>query len=117
MSYRCDKCNAVYDGTELVVPTVIREVNYHQHTMRFNPKERRKEPNYNTTFKGWETVKRERLCESCYKENKDCTPEIDAPKNVNFFSRRPSKSRGTRQNVKERLENNRGKKLKSFKDL
>ena len=118
MSYRCDKCNAVYNGIELVVPTVVRNVDYHQHVTKFNPREREKAPTYYTTFKGWEVVKRERMCDTCYAENKDNTPTVAEPKSINFFSKQYNKkSGGEKQKFEKRFDSNKGKEFKSFRDL
>jgi hypothetical protein len=89
MSYRCDNCDKVHYGSELARESEIRNVNYNQSFLRFDRKENKKVPTYNQTFKGFECVKVDKLCEECYKKLSDVPPRISKEvKDVQFIGLR-----------------------------
>ena len=85
MSYICDRCKKVRNGSELKREDEVREVTYTRSTVKFNAKTRTKIPTIDSSFYGKEVVAYEKLCESCYEDFKDVPPRISTkPKTVQF---------------------------------
>ena len=91
MSYRCDKCNAIHEGTELNWVAKVRKVVYNRCFERFNRKENKTNSSFDSSSEGSEYVDVERLCAECYDNFKDVTPAIsNEVKRVDFIGKRPA---------------------------
>lgn len=84
MSYRCDSCNEVRMGKELVRVSKLRDVTYNRVFTRINRRDRRAENVFDESFYGTEAVRTDRLCAACYDNLKDVPPTVTETKTVEF---------------------------------
>jgi|GEM_PF-6839625 len=110
MSYRCDNCNAIRNGKELVKVTEVREVNYTRGFNRINRRDKTTEFMFDSSYPGTEYVSVERLCDRCYEGRKDMPPKVSKDiKEVKFVGRRAKVAETDPRNNDEEYRSNREK--------
>lgn len=86
MSYHCQKCDAIHEGSELKVITKIRNVDYERYILKFDKASRESKPQFDIVTKGWEPVEILRVCNECNKDN--VTPVVTETKTVKYNYKR-----------------------------
>jgi len=110
MSYRCDNCSKIREGSELKRIAEVREVTYNRSFLRFDRREKKKIAKFTGSFTGTECVKEERLCEKCYNDLKDNPPKIvNRSKRVDFVGQE-------KRREDKRSDNDKGIDLKGLKN-
>jgi selenophosphate synthetase-related protein len=76
MSYHCDKCDAVHEGSELRVVTEVREVEYIKNIQKRIGKGTVPVRDPDGITHGQEIVREVRCCTNCFNSIKDAEPII-----------------------------------------
>ena len=113
MSYRCESCNSVHEGSELKYVSEVREVNYRQFVPKFDKKDRKKKPSFHKAHKGFEIAKELKLCSKCHEEKGSSDAMVsDKPKDVNYFTRHFKRTETTKPQIGDIT-----RVVKSFRDM